>query len=78
VACLAMDPNELVSRQATFALFDACAIKRGWVMVRQRVQAEALAYVEDARRGDGASHVGGLGSRHATYGQGFAGDGRAT
>jgi hypothetical protein len=33
-----------VSRQATFALFDACAIKRGWVMVRQRVQGEALAY----------------------------------
>ena len=29
MACLAMDPNELVSRQATFALFDACAIKRG-------------------------------------------------
>ena len=53
MACLAMDPNELVSRQATFALFDACAIKRGWVMVRQRVQGEALAYVKDARRGDG-------------------------
>ena len=25
-----------MSRQATFALFDAWAIKRGWVMVRQR------------------------------------------
>jgi hypothetical protein len=49
--------RSLVSRQATFALFDACAIKRGWVMVRQRVQGEALAYVKDARRGDGASHV---------------------
>ena len=57
MACLAMDHNELVSRQATFALFDACAIKREWVMVRQRVQGEALAYVKDARRGDGASHV---------------------
>jgi hypothetical protein len=74
-----MDPNELVSRQATFALFDACAIKPvGWVMVRQRVQGEALAYVKDARRGDGVSLSDGLGSGHATYGQGFAGDGRAT
>ena len=78
MACLAMNPNELVSRQATFALFDACAIKRGWVMVRQRVQGEALAYVKDARRVTVRAMSDGLGSRHATYGQGFAGDGRAT
>jgi hypothetical protein len=45
--------HKLVSRQATFALFDACAIKGGWVMVRQRAQGEAPAHVEDARRGDG-------------------------
>jgi hypothetical protein len=61
-----------------------CPVRRlrhqtgGWVMVRQRAQGEALAYV--GMRGEvmvGAMS-GGLGSHHATYGQGFAGDGRAT
>ena len=41
---------------------NVCPVRRlrhqtGVVMVRHRVQGEALAYVEDARRGDGASHV---------------------
>lgn len=68
----------LVSRQATFALFDACAIKRGWVMVRQRVQVKP--WLTWRMRGEVMvrAMAGGLGSRHATYGQGFAGDGRAT
>jgi transposase len=49
--------GELVSRQATFALFDACAQTGGGSWSGSACKVKPWLYVEDARRGDGGSHV---------------------